>query len=99
MAALFFNEHNFTLSQALADIGELKGAVADALKKHGFTNVVNTPSEVAGNRPGGVRLSVSYLHTVDRGFWQVVCAAGDTVPATQQAVNDTVTAIKNLAFL
>jgi hypothetical protein len=54
MAALFVNEHNITLSDALANIGELKGAVAQALKGIGFTDVINT-SEVAGNRPGGVR--------------------------------------------
>ena len=87
------------MSQALANIGELKGVVADSLTKLGFSDVVNTSGEVAGNRPTGVRVSVSYLHIADRGFWQVVCACGDTVPAAQKAVNDTVTAIKNLKFL
>lgn len=98
MAALIVNEHNITLSLALANIGELKGAVAQALKGIGFTDVVNT-QEVAGNRPGGVRLSVTYLHIVDRGFWQVTCAAGDTVAGAQQAVNDAMAAINNLKFL
>jgi hypothetical protein len=99
MAALVIDEHTTTLSQALANIGELKGAVADALQKNGFTDVVNTAGEVAGNRPVGVRLSVSYLHIANRDYWQVTCAAGDTAAAAQQAVNDMVTAIKNLKFL
>ena len=99
MAALVFDEHSFTLSQALANIGELKGVVADTLTKHGFTGVVTTSTEVAGNRPGGVRLSVSYLPIANRQFWQATFAAGDTAAGAQQAVSDVVAAINNLKFL
>ena len=44
--------------------------IANTLKQDGFTDVVNTQSEVAANR-GGVRVSILHLHIADRNFWQV----------------------------
>jgi len=97
MAFLFFNTRNMGLSEALANIGELKGVVANTLRQDGFTDVVNTASEVAGNR-GGVRVSILHLHTVDRNFWQVFMASGDTA-GTQQTLNEVVNKVENLKFL
>jgi hypothetical protein len=97
MAFLFFNYRSMGLSEALASIGELKGVVADTLKKDGFTNVVNSPSEVAGNR-GGVRVSILHLHIADRNFWQVFMASGDTA-ATQTTLNEVVNKVEHLHFL
>jgi hypothetical protein len=98
MAALFVNAQRRELSDALANIGELKGAIAEALKGIGFTDVVHTPGEVAGNR-AGVRLSVSHLPIAGRSFWEVVAAAGDTGDATRGAVDQAVDKIRHLAFL
>ena len=42
MAFLFFNFRSMGLSEALANVGELKGVVANTLKQNGFTDVVNT---------------------------------------------------------
>jgi hypothetical protein len=97
MAFLFFNFRSMQLSQALANVGELKGVIANTLKQDGFTDVVNTQSEVAGNR-GGVRVSILHLHIVDRGFWQVFMAGGDTA-ATQTTLNEVVNKVEHLAFL
>ena len=100
MAALFYNFHSMELNPALANIGELKNVIANSvLKASGFTDVVNTASEVAGNRSGGVRLSVLHLHISGVNFWQVVTAAGDAGDVTLQAVNEVVAKIKNLKFL
>jgi hypothetical protein len=97
MAFLFFNAHSMGLSQALANIGELKGVIVDTLKKDGFTDVVNTQTEVAGNR-AGVRVSILHLHIADRNFWQVFMAAGDTAN-TQPTLNEVVNKVENLTFL
>jgi hypothetical protein len=99
MAALFFNSHSMELSPALGNVGELKNVIANSvLKASGFTDVVDTQSEVAGNR-SGVRLSVLHLHISGPNFWQVVMAAGDAGNVTLQAVNEVVDKIKNLKFL
>jgi hypothetical protein len=97
MAFLFFNTRSMGLSLALANVGELKGVIANTLKQDGFTDVVNTPTEVAGNR-GGVRVSIQHLHIVDRNFWQVFVAAGDT-NATLPTLNEVVNKVENLKFL
>ena len=97
MAFLFFNFRSMGLSEALANVGELKGVVANTLKQDGFTDVVNTQSEVAANR-GGVRVSILHLHIADRSFWQVFMAAGDTA-ATQSTLNEVVNKVENLKFL
>jgi hypothetical protein len=86
------------LSVALANVGELKMVIADSLRKSGFTGVVNTQSEVAGNR-SGVRVAVLHLHIGDTRFWQVVMGGGDAGDATQRAVNEVMDTIKNLKFL
>ncbi|KJC61120.1 hypothetical protein UP10_09520 [Bradyrhizobium sp. LTSPM299] len=97
MAFLFANTRSMSLSDALANIGELKGVIANTLKQSGFTDVINNPSEVAGNK-NGVRLSVLHLHIAGRQFWQVFMAGGDTA-ATQQTLNDVVNKVEHLAFL
>src|SRR5271170_5162836 len=98
MAALFFNDRQMGLSAALADIGELKNVIFNELKGIGFTDVVNTPSEVAGNR-NGVRVSILHLPIGGSNFWQVFMAGGDTVAVTQQTLNDVVNKVEHLTFL
>ena len=71
--------------------------IANTLKQDGFTDVVNTQSEVAANR-GGVRVSILHLHIADRNFWQVFMASGDTA-ATQSTLNEVVNKVENLKFL
>jgi hypothetical protein len=41
-------------------VQELKGSIADKLRQSGFTDVVNTQGEVAGNR-NAVRVSILHL--------------------------------------
>ena len=97
MAFLFAHTRSMTLSDALANVGELKNVIATTLRRDGFTDVVNTPSEVAGNR-AGVRVSILHLHIADGRFWQVFMAGGDTA-ATQQSLNEVVNKVEHLAFL
>ena len=96
MAVLFANTRQIDLSEALGSVGELKGVIANELRQAGFTDVVNTQAEVAGNRSGGVRLSVLHLPIVGRSFWQIVMAGGDTADITQGAVNEVVNRIQHL---
>ena len=98
MAALFFNFRSMGLSSALANVGELKGVIANTLKGEGFSSVVNTPSEVAGNR-NGVRVSILHLHIADANFWQVFMAAGDAADVTQWTLNEVVNKVEHLTFL
>jgi hypothetical protein len=86
------------LSEALQDIGELKTSIAGLLGGSGFTDVVNTSGEVAGNR-GDVRLSVLHLFIGGRSFFELVMAGGETGDVTLGAVNEVVNKIQNLKFL
>lgn len=98
MAALFFNFRSMEVSAALSGVEELKRVIADSMRKSGFTDVVNTQSEVAGNR-SGVRVAVVHLRIGDNRFWQVVMGGGDAGNLTQRAVNEVMTMIKKLKFL
>jgi hypothetical protein len=99
MAALFANTRQMDLSEALGSVGELKNVIANELRQAGFTDVVDTQAEVAGNRGGGVRLSVLHLPIAGRSFYQIVMAGGDAADVTLGAVNEIVNRIQNLHFL
>ena len=98
MAALFANSQQKELNPALGSVAELKNVIANALKSHAFTDVINNAAEVAGNR-NGVRLSVLHLPINPRNFWQVVMAGGETANVTLASVNEVVGIIQNLKFL
>jgi hypothetical protein len=98
MAFLFCNTRDMELSEALGNVGELKGVIANELRNSGFSDVINNQAEVAGNK-NGMRLSVLHLHIAGRRFYQQVMAAGDNGGATQGAVNDVVNKIRSLHFL
>jgi hypothetical protein len=95
MASLFFDTRGKGVNQP---IESFKGTVAGELRRSGFTDVVHTPGEVAGNRAGGVRLSVSYFPNGE-DFWQLVAAAGDTPDVTRKAVADGLDAIGRILML
>ncbi|MEU0189151.1 hypothetical protein ABZ250_04655 [Streptomyces afghaniensis] len=98
MAALWIRTRQMELSEALANIGELKGVIANLLKERGLTDVVNTQGEVAGNK-GDIRLSVLHLHIANRSFYQQVIAAGNDSDITLRVVEDIVAKIRGLHFL
>jgi hypothetical protein len=99
MAALAARTERRELNPAVASVGELKNVIAhNVLKARGFTDVVVTAGEVAGNR-GGCRLSVIHLHIADRSFWRVVMCACDSFDAANAAVNEVSDAINRLSFL
>jgi threonine aldolase len=79
-------------------IGELKNVIAHSvLEANRFTNVVNTPSEVAGNR-NGCRVSILHLHIAGTRFWQVVMCSCDSFDKAKAAVDEVANAIRNLKF-
>ncbi|MET0222109.1 MAG: hypothetical protein ABW213_15770 [Tardiphaga sp.] len=97
MAFLFFNAHSMSVSEALSGIGEYKGVVVNTLKQDGFTDVINTSTEIAGDR-NGVRVSILHLPIAGRKFWQVFMAGGDG-NNTQTTLNEVVKKIEHLKFL
>ena len=99
MAALAMRSEVRELNPALASIGELKNVIMHSvLAAQGYTDVVNTPGEVAGNRDG-CRMSVVHLHIADRNFWRVVACACDDFDQARRKVDDVADAINRLAFL
>jgi hypothetical protein len=100
MAGLFLRTERRELNDALGSVGELKNVIAHSVfEARGFTDVANTESEVAGNRPG-IRVSVIYLFIGDRNFWRVVsCVADAGFPTAQAAGDEVANAIDQLAFL
>jgi hypothetical protein len=98
MAALSARSEVRELNPALGSIGELKNVIAHSvLEQRGFSDVVNTQSEVAGNR-SGCRLSVIHLHIADRSFWRVVMCACDDFGTASAAVNEVADTINGLKF-
>jgi hypothetical protein len=99
MAALWFATRRMDLADALANIGELKNVIFNELQGMGFTDVVHNPAEVAGNR-NGLRVSIVYLQTSGRNFWEVVMAGGSaSVDDARQTVAQVVDKIEHLHFL
>jgi hypothetical protein len=95
LAALFCHSHRIELHvPPLRNIEDWKAEIATNLKHLGFQNVVNTPTEVAGDR-GDVRLSVLHLLIGGLSFFELVMAGGEAGDVVTQAVNEVVNAIKN----
>lgn len=100
MAGLAFRSDRRDLSPALGSVGELKNVIAHSvLEARHFTDVVDSESEVAGNR-GGCRVSILYLHIADRGFWRVVmCVCDGGFDQAVATATEVASAIDQLAFL
>jgi hypothetical protein len=100
MAGLAIRSEARELNPALANIGELKNVIFHSvLREGGFSDVVNTPGEVAGNK-NSCRISIIHLHIADRNFWRVAACVCDAGFGEASAMVDEVsTAIDRLAFL
>ena len=81
MAALFWNSEVRTLSEATANIGELKRVIENELQQNGFLDVRRNTLEVAGGK-NSVWLSIAHFHIEGRRFWEVVMASGDFFDVT-----------------
>jgi len=98
MAALSFRNEVRELNPALGSIGELKNVIAHSvLEERGFSDVVNTESEVAGNR-SGCRVAIIHLHIADRSFWRVVMCVCDNFDDARASVDEVANAINRLTF-
>ena len=100
MAGLAFRTDVRELNPALGSIGELKNVIFHSvLRARGFTDVVNTPAEVAGNR-NGCRVFILHLHIAGRNFHRVVvCMCDGGFDKARATVDEVVNAINNLTFL
>jgi hypothetical protein len=100
VAGLAFRTESRELNPALGSVGELKNVIAHSvLGDRGFTDVVNAPSEVAGNR-NACRVCILYLHIGDRNFWRVVIGmCDDGFDPARMMVDEVAGAIDQLAFL
>lgn len=76
MAALFFQTRGRTLSEATQGIGELKRLYEHELRRLGYSDVIRSDSEVAGNK-SGCRLAIVHLHISGPNFHEVFMVAGD----------------------
>lgn len=95
---LWWNSEIRHLSEALANIGELKFVISNELKKMGFSDVGISRLDVAGNK-AGCRVSIAHFYKTGREFWEVVmCVCKDTETA-QRTVQEVVTMLHNLKFL
>jgi hypothetical protein len=99
VAGLFLRTERRELNPNLGGVGELKNVIANnVLKQRGFTDVVDSEGEVAGNRPG-IRVSIIHLFIADRDFWRVIAVVADAgFPAAKATGDEVATAINRLAF-
>jgi hypothetical protein len=100
MAGLAIRSERRELNPALGSIGELKNVIFHSvLRERGFTDVINTEGEVAGNR-NDCRVSVIHLHIADRDFWRVVVGMCDSgFDPARGMVDEVADAINGLSFL
>jgi hypothetical protein len=76
MAALFFQTRPRVLSAATENIGEVKRSYKVELERRGYTDVVHSASEVAGNK-NGCRVAILHLHNSGPNFHEVFMVGGD----------------------
>lgn len=100
MAELYWAAHEYELSPAAEDIGDVYGAIAQSMQQHGWAGV-QYGSDVHGYKPGiDLFASVLYLYISGSTFWQIIMVGGDATAAqAQQEIQALQTIINNLAFL
>lgn len=76
---------------------DLKRAIANEFRKNGFTDVVLTASEVAGNK-GGCRVSIIHLHITGSQYWQVVMCSCPTANQARGMLNQTLAILRSIKF-
>jgi hypothetical protein len=89
MAVLLFQTRVRTLSAATQGIGELKRLYENALRERGFTDVVRSDSEVAGNK-SGCRLAIVHLQIAGPNFHEVFMVGGDSGDAARGILGEAV---------
>lgn len=87
MASLYFQTRRMELPAHFRNIDDLKASIVPVLTQNHFSSVVNTQSEVAGNRRD-IRLAVLHLHIGGRSYYQQVMAAGDDFEITKAVAKD-----------
>lgn len=98
MSALYWHSEVRVLSEALANIGELKHVVSVELGRDGFADVRHNQLEVAGGK-NGCWISIAHFHIGDARFWEVVMGGGDNFDTTKRTVEEVVTMLRGLRFL
>ncbi len=78
-------------------IADHRRAVMSKLREKGFSDVVLTASEVAGNK-GGCRVSIIHLHRTGSQYWEVVMCSCPTHNQASQMLNETLAALSTIVF-
>ncbi|RFB32516.1 MULTISPECIES: hypothetical protein [Brevibacillus] len=78
-------------------LADLKRAIEQKFRQNGFSNVVVTRSEVAGNK-GGCRVSIIHLHRTGTQYWQVVMSSCPTINQARGMLNETLTILRSIVF-
>jgi hypothetical protein len=89
VATLLFKYRPRVLSAATENIGEVKRSYKDALQRLGFTDVVHSSSEVAGNK-NGCRVAILHLHIAGPNFHEVFMVGGDNADASRNVLEEAV---------
>jgi hypothetical protein len=98
MAALFWHSEVRMLSEATANIGELKRVIQHSLGQKGFANTRVNNLEVAGGKNESW-VSIAHFHIADRRFWEVVMCSGTTTDKAKATVDEAVAMLRGLRFL
>ncbi|ENQ3106344.1 hypothetical protein SAMN04488168_111123 [Bacillus sp. 491mf] len=78
-------------------LADHKRAIVDKLRQKGFSGVVLTRSEVAGNK-GGCRVSITHLQRTGAQYWEVVMCSCPTSNQANITLKETLTAIHSIVF-
>lgn len=78
-------------------LADLKRAIEQKFRRNGFSDVVVTRSEVAGNK-GGCRVSIIHLHRTGTQYWQVVMCSCPTLNQAQRLLNETLAILRTIVF-
>lgn len=89
MAVLLFQFRGRTVAPPIQGIGELKRLYENEFRRLGFTDVVRSEFEVAGNK-NGCRVAVVHLKIAGPNFHEVFMLGGDNGDAARNVLNEAV---------
>jgi len=97
MAALFWNSDRRDLTPGTANIGTLRGVIANAIREIGFAQVNQGQLDVSGGK-NGVFVSIAHFPTANRSFFEVVMASGESGDLTRSTRDEVVNKLRRLVF-
>jgi hypothetical protein len=94
MAELYWAWQQYEMSPPAQDIGDVYGALAQAMQQQGWQGVQHQ-QDVHGYKPGiDLFAAVVFLHIAGTTFWQVIAVGGGT--ATEQQAQQELAQLQSL---